>query len=147
MLSKKDYKIYLLDEDVFYMNIFQQQLVNLGYTDITAFHEAAKCLENLNPPPDIIFYDDGIDFVKGLEVLKMIKRHNPDIFMIYICGQDDVDTVVQSLKYGVFDYFVKGENDMKNIEMVLTKVSRVKDLLQKNNVVRFKNFDTVPSVR
>ncbi|MEO7766231.1 MAG: response regulator [Ferruginibacter sp.] len=142
MLFRKDYKIYLLGEDIFYMSIFQQQLQNLGYTDITHFHDVAECLESLNPAPDIIFYDDGIDYVKGLEVLKTIKRQNPDIFMIYICGHDDVDTVIQSLKYGVFDYFVKGDDDLKNIEMVLNKINRVMDLLQKNNIVRFKNFDS-----
>lgn len=140
MQLKNDYKIYLLDDDKFYMNIFQQHLVNLGYTDISTFSDPVACFENLNPPPDIIFYDNGVDFLKGLEVLKMIKRHNPDIYMIFICGPDDVETVIQSLKYGAFDYFVKGENDVKNIEMVLKKISRVRELLNKNNTDRLKRI-------
>ncbi len=140
MQLKNDYKIYLLDDDKFYMNIFQQHLVNFGYTDISTFSDPVACFENLNPPPDIIFYDNGVDFLKGLEVLKMIKRHNPDIYMIFICGPDDVETVIQSLKYGAFDYFVKGENDVKNIEMVLKKISRVRELLNKNNTDRLKRI-------
>jgi DNA-binding NtrC family response regulator len=143
MQLKKDYKIYLLDDDIFYVNIFQQHLINLGYSDIKAFNDPVICFDNLNPPPDIIFYDHGVDFSAGLEILKMITRHNPDIYMIFICGPDDVETVIQSLKYGAFDYFVKGENDVKNIEMVLTKIHRVRELLQKNNVVRFKKFYSI----
>jgi hypothetical protein len=46
MQLKKDYKIYLLDDDLFYMNIFQQHLINLGYTDITAFSDPAVCFDN-----------------------------------------------------------------------------------------------------
>jgi DNA-binding NtrC family response regulator len=143
MQLKKDFKIYLLDDDLFYMNIFQQHLVNLGYTDISAFSDPAACFEKLTPPPDIIFYDHGEDFLAGLEVLKVIKRRNPDIYMIFTCGPEDVDTVIQSLKYGAFDFFVKGENDVKNIEMVLTKIHRVRELLQKNNILRFKKFNSL----
>jgi polysaccharide export outer membrane protein len=143
MHLKKDFKIYLLDDDIFYMNIFQQHLANIGYDDITKFTDPMACFDKLNPSPDIIFYDHGVDFLKGLEVLKMIKRHNPDIYLIFICGPDEVETVIQSLKFGAFDYFVKGDNDIRNIEMVLTKIHRVRELLQKNNVVRFRRFHSV----
>jgi DNA-binding NtrC family response regulator len=143
MPLKKDYKIFLLDDDIFYMNIFQQHLINLGYTNITTFSDPAACFEKFNPPPDIIFYDHGVDFSAGLEILKVIKRHNPDIYMIFTCGPDHVDTVIQSLKYGAFDYFVKGDHDVKNIEAVLTKINRVRELLQKNNTDRFKKFNSL----
>lgn len=143
MHLKKDYKIYLLDDDMFYIHIFQQHLFNLGYTDVSTFSDPFACFDKLNPVPDIIFYDHGVNFLKGLEVLKMIKRQNPDIYMIFICGQDDVETVIQSLRYGAFDYFVKGDNDVKNIENVLTKIERVRELLRKNNVVRFKRYQNI----
>ena len=74
MVFKKSLKIFLLDDDIFYMNIFQQHLANIGYHDISTFVDPLVCFDNLNPPPDIIFYDHGVDFLKGLEVLKMIKR-------------------------------------------------------------------------
>lgn len=143
MHLKKDYNIYLLDDDIFYVNIFQQHLVNLGYTHISAFSDPVACFDKMNPPPDIIFYNHGVDFLKGLEVLKMIKSLNPNIYMIFICGPDDVETVIQSLKYGAFDYFVRGNDDIKNIESVLTKIHRVTELLQKNNIVRFKKFESM----
>lgn len=141
MVFKKSLKIFLLDDDVFYMNIFQQHLANIGYHDISTFVDPFTCFDNLNPPPDIIFYDHGVDFLKGLEVLKMIKRYNPDIYLVFICGPDEVEAVVESLKFGAFDYFVKGDNDVKNIEMVLTKIHRVKELLKKNGINRFKKVN------
>ena len=143
MQPKRDFKIYLLDDDIFYMNIFQQHLANIGYYNTTTFTDPMACFDKLNPPPDIIFYDHGVDFLKGLQVLKMIKRYNPDIYLIFICGPDEVETVIQSLKFGAFDYFVKGDDDVKNIELVLTKIHRVRELLQKNNVVRFRRFRSV----
>jgi DNA-binding NtrC family response regulator len=143
MHLKKDFKIILLDNDLFYASLLQQHLVNLGYTDISIFSDPVACFNDLNPPADIIFYHHGEDFLMELEVLKKVKRHNPDIYMIFTCGTDDVETVIQSLKYGAFDYFVKGENDAKNIEAVLKKIHRVRELLQKNRIVRFKKFNSI----
>lgn len=143
MHSKRDFKIYLLDDDLFYINIFQQHLSNLGYHNIESFINPMDCFDHLNPAPDIIFYDHGVDFSKGLEVLKSIKRLNADIYLIFICGADEVEAVIKSLKYGAFDYFVKGENDSKNIEMVLSKIYRVRELLQKNNILRFRKFQRI----
>lgn len=142
MQLKKDYKIYLLDDDMFYINIFQQHLFNLGYHDVSTFSDPFACFEKGNPVPDIIFYDNGVDFLKGLEVLKKIKRQTPDIYMIFLCWPEDVETVIQSLKYGAFDYLVKSENDVQNIELVLSKINRVQELLQKNNAIRFNRFQT-----
>ena len=138
-------KIYLLDDNMFYINIFQQHLVNLGYSDIAIFSSPGECRNKLNPPPDIIFYVHGENFLEGLEVLKMIKKHTPDIFMIFICGPDNAETVIQSLKYGAFDYFIKGVDDVKNIELVLKKIHRVRELLQQNNLVRFKKYSSIYS--
>ncbi len=141
-LEKKD-KIFLLDDNLFYLSIFQQHLVNLGYMDISTFVDPVSCFDKLNPPPDIIFYNLGLDFYAGLEVLKMIKRQNPDIYMIFTCGPGEVETVIQSLKYGAFDYFVRGDDDEKNIATVLKKINRVKELLQKNNIVRYKKYNSI----
>ena len=143
MQLKRDYKIYLLDDNMFNVNIFQQHLFNLGYTDTTVFCDPASCMEQLNPPPTIIFYDCGVNFLKGLEVLKSIKKYNPEIYLVFICGNEDVEMIIESLKYGAFDYFVKGENDVKNMEIVLTKIHRVKELLKKNRGTWINNLNSI----
>lgn len=130
----------MLNDNIFYSNILQQHFINLGYTDVTPYANLAEYFDKLTPQPDIIFFDHGIDFLKGLEVLKAIKSSNADIYVIFMCGPDDIETVIQSFKYGAFDYFVKGENDAKNIETILTKIDRIQELLQTNNRMRFKKY-------
>jgi DNA-binding NtrC family response regulator len=145
MQLKRDDKIYLVDDNMFYVNIFQQHLVNLGYIDVSIFSDPVTCYNQLNPPPDIVFYDHSENFFEDLEVLKMIKKYNPDIYIVFICGPYEVEAVIESLKHGVFDYFIKGEEDVKNIEMVLTKIHRVRQLLQNNKPIRFKKFNSINS--
>ena len=143
MQLQSDDKIYLLDDNMFYINIFEQHLVNLGYKDISIFDSPADCSNKLDPPPNIIFYDHSVNFLNDLEVLKMIKRQHPDIYLVFMCGPDNVAPVIQSLKFGVFDYFVKGDRDAKNIELILTKIQRVRELLDKHNLGRVKKTSSV----
>jgi DNA-binding NtrC family response regulator len=124
-------KIFVVDDDPFSLQIYNQLLINLGYMDVKTFDNGTACLEALTEQPAIIFLDHSMEIMNGIEVLKKIKRFNPDIYVIFISGQEDVETAVKSLKYGAFDYIVKGNNDRDRIEKVLLKVANVKELLKK----------------
>lgn len=143
MRVKTDFKIFVLDGNMFTLNIYQQHLINLGFTDISLYHNATECINELPNQPDIIFLDHSINFSTGVDVLKKIKRFNPDIYVIFIAGLEDVETVIESLKYGAFDFIVRGENDVKTLDNVIDKIRRVKELLKINNTEHFKKFGSI----
>lgn len=140
MKGAKDYRIFILDGDIFSLNIYQQHLINLGYTDISTYHKPADCLNNLASMPDIIFLDHSIDFSNGVEVLKKIKNFNPDIYVVFIAGGEDLELVVDSLKHGAFDFIVRGENDVKTLNNVIARIQRIKQLLKKSGVESYSEF-------
>jgi DNA-binding NtrC family response regulator len=123
-------KIFLVDDDPFCLNLYQQYLNSIRYDDITCFNNGPDCLNFLIQQPDIIFLDHGMDNLSGLEVLKKIKRFNPDIYVVFLSGQENIATAVSALKYGAFDYIVKGDEQLENIAKVLGKVSEIKELLK-----------------
>ncbi len=45
--------------------------------------------------------------VSGVEILEKIHNTNPDIPVILITGHPDIDTAVDAIKKGVFDFIVK----------------------------------------
>lgn len=132
MNSLSTQKIFIVDDDAFCLSMYQQYLESAGFTDLTCFSSGTECLNHLTDKPDIIFLDHGMEILNGIEVLKKIKRFNPDIYVVFISAQDDVATAVSSLKYGAFDYIVKGENEFQKIKTVLDKIHAVKELLKKN---------------
>jgi response regulator of citrate/malate metabolism len=134
---KKQCKIYLLQGNLFYSYIFKQNLINLGYTDISCYNTIAECLNNIDRSPDIIFYDYDVDFLDGEEVLKMIKRFYPDIYLLFSCGPEDSPVISTFLKYGAFDFFIKGGGEMKKVESILTNIHHVKNDLQKKSSINF----------
>src|SRR5687768_10220912 len=133
MQVRKDFKIFVVDGDLFSLNLYNQHLINLGYTDVSTFHQASDCFHASPQGPAIIFLDHNIDAANGVSSLKKIKRFNPDIYVIFIAGLDEVEAVVSSLKHGAFDFIVRGDNDVKTLDNVIARVQRVQLLLKKNS--------------
>jgi DNA-binding NtrC family response regulator len=125
-------KIFVVDDDPFSLHLYQQHLINLGYTDIRVFDNGTGCLNSLDEQPDVIFLDHGMEVLNGVEVLKKIKRFDPQIHVVFISGQEEVATAVNSLKYGAFDYIEKGKNDMDRITIVLEKINEVNAMLKRS---------------
>jgi polysaccharide export outer membrane protein len=129
--TNNTFKIFLVDDDIFCLNLYREHLTNLGYDDISSFDNGPDCLNQLTQQPDVIFLDYEMDNLTGLEVLKKIKRFNPDIFVIFLSGQASIMTAVNALKFGAFDYIVKGMFERENIIKVLGKIVEVKELMKK----------------
>jgi polysaccharide export outer membrane protein len=127
------FKIFLVDDDPFCISLYEQHLLNLGYSNVKTFSNGTDCLNSIIQEPDVIFLDHGMDILDGVEILKKVKRFNPNIFVVFVSGQEDVQVAVNALKYGAFDYIVKGLNEEKRIVEVLHKIKEVKALMEENN--------------
>lgn len=132
MTIQTSYNLFLVDDDPFYLSLLHKKLTNSGYQLISTFTNGVDCLNALDQKPDIIFLDHNMDTFSGYEVLKKIKRQNPDIFVVMVSGQEDIKTAVDSLKHGAFDYILKSGNDSEKINAVIEKIAQVKELQSRN---------------
>lgn len=135
--------IFIVDDDLFSQNLYEQFIRTLGYTNIRLFSDGQECLNHLTDQPDIIFLDYRMEPLDGLDVLRKIKRFNPDIYLVVLSGQEDLQVAVDALKYGAFDYIIKGQNDFEKIESVLKKILNVMALLQQRPRGRWQKLLTM----
>jgi DNA-binding NtrC family response regulator len=124
-------KFFVLDDDLFYLTMLKQQLLNIGYDDVTVFENGNDLLSNIEQNPDIVFIDYNMDDLSGDEVLNKIKRYNPNIFVVVISGQEGIKTAVELLKKGAFDYLQKGDDEFNKMQDVINKIIEVKDYLER----------------
>jgi DNA-binding NtrC family response regulator len=106
-------------------------LANLGYTNVTTFDKSADCLHELTRQPQVIFLDYQMDNLNGIDILKKIKRFNPNIIVLFISAQDAIQVAVNSLKYGAFDYIVKKDFTEEKIKIAMEKVELLRELLNR----------------
>ncbi len=130
MEAVRNYKLFIVDDDAFCLNIYEQHLRNLGYQDIHLFENGTECLNNIMMNPDVVFLDHSMDHLNGFEVLKKIKRFNPNIYVIIVSGQEDMKTAIDSLKFGAFDYIVKGADETEKMADVLKKIAQIQEALK-----------------
>ncbi len=79
----------------------QQYLIHKSGTPSAAFDILEKA------PIDILILDVKLPEMDGLEVLKRVKKSHPDIEVIMISGHGDMNTVIEAMRHGAFDYFQK----------------------------------------
>ena len=124
MATYPDLKIFIVDDDIFCLTLYQQFLKNLGYTNATPFNCGDECLAALKDQPDVVFLDYNMEGMNGIEVLKRIKAFNPSIMVFIISGQENVEVAADSIKQGAQDYIVKSSLSPDKIAAVMDKAEQ-----------------------
>lgn len=140
METEKKFKTFIVDDDQFCLNLYEQHIVNLGHSDVTCFDNGTDCLNNLMLNPEVIFLDHNMDVLNGFELLKKIKRYNPNIYVVMVSGQENMKTAIDALKYGVFDYIIKGDSEAEKIEDVLQRIRQIETELNRSKYSFFKKL-------
>jgi len=128
MLSPQSVSIFLVDDNSLCLTIYRKYLLNLGFTNVQCFESGLDCIANIEERPDIIFLDYFMPPIDGLDTLKKIKALYPGICIVMLSAQADTDIAVQSLKCGAFDYIVKGQTELVNIQGVLDRFIQLKNI-------------------
>ncbi|UCF62859.1 MAG: sigma-54-dependent Fis family transcriptional regulator, partial [bacterium] len=100
-------QILIVDDDEKILYAFREVLEKDGYI----FQEARDGIEALKlikkQTPDMIFMDINMPQLDGLEALKKIKEHDYGVPVIVITGQGTMETAIQAMKLGAFQYLMK----------------------------------------
>jgi len=85
----------------------------------------------------VILLDLKMPGMDGLETLRLLTEGSPDSEIIMMTAYATVDTAVQAMKEGAFDYLVK-PFDPEEIQMQIKKIVAHKDLVLENILLRKK---------
>jgi len=143
METCNEFKIFLVDDDQFNLLFNGNQLAQLGYSDVSKFENGTDCLNHLTAKPDVVFLDHHMDDMSGFEVLKKIKRFDPNIYVVMLSGQENMKTAIDALKYGAFDYIIKGEEVPKRIKDVMLRITEVQAMLEKSKPSIWKKIGSI----
>jgi DNA-binding NtrC family response regulator len=140
MENSTQFKFFIVDDDIFCANVYDQYLTNLNYNDITYYSNGNDCLNNLSQNPDIIFLDYNMDDLTGFEVLKKIKRYNSSIHVVMVSGQENIKIALDAIKYGAYDYVTKNSFVCDKMTNIINKISQGKTTINNTNPSIFNSL-------
>jgi len=80
---------------------------------------------------DVLILDIKMPKMDGMEVLQRVKEAKPDIDVIMITGLHDIETAVQAMKMGAFDYLPK-PFEPEEFQIVVARAFERRRLMQEN---------------
>jgi two-component system response regulator AtoC len=100
-------KILIVDDEEFIRQNLDRILKEERYRTAVA-ENGNEALELLKEAPfDLVFLDLRLPDISGLEVLKKIRESDPDLLVIVMTGYASVESAVEALKSGAYDYIKK----------------------------------------
>lgn len=86
---------------------------------------------------DLVLCDIKMPKLDGIEFLEKAKMLNPDIPIIMISGHGNIDTAVEAVKKGAFDYISKPP-DLNRLLITLRNATEKQDLVTQTKVLKRK---------
>ena len=80
---------------------------------------------------DLLLLDIQMDGISGMDVLKHVKEHYPDIDVIMITAFGSIPSAVQAMKYHAFDYLLK-PFDPEELGVLIQKLVAHRAKIQEN---------------
>lgn len=84
---------------------------------------------------DIILLDYKMPAMDGMEVLKEIKSINPEIDVIMMTAYGTIETAVNAMKAGAYDYVTKPV-ELDELLVLLERISEKRDIIRENEILK-----------
>ena len=84
---------------------------------------------------DVAIFDIMMPGMSGLELLKRFKARHPDCEVVLLTGQGSIETAVEAMKLGAYDYLQK-PFPLKDLEAVAIKAYERRNLRKENTQLR-----------
>jgi DNA-binding NtrC family response regulator len=117
--------LLLVDDEVSFVDILAERLTFREFNISTA-HSGAEALERLQTDPDIdvVILDLVMPDMDGIETMKRIKQKRPLVEVIMLSGVATVESAIEGMELGAFDYLLKSSEIDTLIEKVMAAVAR-----------------------
>ena len=112
--------VLLVDDEVDFVETFSERLNMRNIETSKAFSgkEALKVLKN-NQNVEVVILDVKMPGMDGIETLTEIKKKFPLMEVIMLSGHSTVESAIEGMKKGAFDYLMKP----CDMDQIIAKIS------------------------
>ena len=139
--------IFVIDDEQDFLENCLRIIKKQGYECLTE-NDPEKAIERIGTErPDIVLTDLKMPKKDGIDVLKEVKKIDPAIIVILLTGYATVQSAVEAIKEGAFDYIQKPFS-AEQLRVVIERALNQKMLVEENRNLRMQlestyNFENI----
>ncbi|MFC1820015.1 sigma-54-dependent transcriptional regulator [Thermodesulfobacteriota bacterium] len=127
--------ILVVDDDPSHLTTLKTIIKSWGY-HVEAVDDGSKAVEKVEDRPfDLILMDVRMTEMSGIEALKRIKAYNPSIPILIMTAFSSVESAVEALKAGAYDYLTK-PLDFEVLKLVIERAREHIGLKVENQILK-----------
>jgi len=132
-------KILVIDDEKAIRNSLKEILGDEGY-DVDVAEDGQTALEMVDKDKyNVIFCDIKMPNMSGIEVLDKFNAEGVEAATIMISGHGDIDTAVECIKKGAFD-FIQKPLDLNRILITIKNATEKVSLVKEANILKKKVY-------
>ena len=128
-------KVLVVDDDKIVLRAVSEILSREGY-QVVAIDDAVEGLSAVKDPSiDVACLDINMPHLSGMDLLKAIKQTRPDVEVIMMTAFATVETAVQAVKVGAYDYLTKPFENIDVLSLAVARAAEKKALHDRTRVL------------
>lgn len=130
-------KILVIDDEKSIRNSMKEILSFEGHEVALAENGIEGLTAVKTEKPEVIFCDIKMPKMEGIEVLQRIKEFNPTIPVVMISGHGTIDTAIEAIKKGAYD-FIEKPLDLNRIMITIKNATDRHQLICETQTLKTK---------
>ena len=139
-MEKTSTHLLIVDDDPVTVDLLKEVLSKEGYEVATALSGEEAIDRGMGNLFDIVITDVRMGDKDGMEVLRSFKKCSPETTVIMITAFGAIDTAIEAIQKGAFDYISKPFK-LEEIKFTVQRAVEQRRLIQENKLYRQELLD------
>jgi len=127
--------VLLIDDDEGVLGLLGEVLEKEGYAAVQAKTGQEALVQAQRLPFEVVLADLRLPDLDGIEVLRILRTVDPDLPVIVMTAFGSMETAVEAIKEGAYDYISKPFN-LEEVRLTVRRACERRRLLQDNRMYR-----------
>jgi len=141
MADQSTQYIFLVDDEPIQNEMLKDYLSERFQYQFKTYDSGEAAMKDIHLNPEIMVLDYHLNAhlpkaQNGVEVLKQVKEIENSPAVIMLSGQDKIEVAVDSMKYGAYDYVIKGETAFARMENIIKNINELKSAKAANKTFK-----------
>lgn len=129
-------RILIAEDDTWYSEFLKYHLQLNPDFKVDVANNGKDLLSKMTSKPDVVTLDYSLPDMNGVDILQILKKDYPQTKVVVVSSQEDVNTAIDLLKGGAYDYIVKDDDTKDRLWNVVHNINENVELQEEVKVLR-----------